>query len=62
MPTVIPQMPRKLVPLLLLLLTFVEENEPQTRDIDALELFSGKRAITRAAQAQGLAAMGFDSA
>lgn len=56
----LPAMPQPLMPLLLLLLQFLENNEQHDRDLDCLELFCGQKAITLAQQKCGLKALGFD--
>ena len=54
------EMPKCLAPLLVVLMEMVEQMEPENRDLDSVELFSGKKAITNAAEQKGLKAMGYD--
>ena len=55
-------MPAPLVPLMLLLLGYLEDKakEQIECDLDCVELFCGKKAITLAQQRAGLKALGFD--
>ena len=56
----LPPLPKPLVPLLLLLLDFLETHAHQECNLDCLELFCGKKAITLAQQKAGLQALGYD--
>ena len=56
----LPPLPKPLVPLLLLLLDFLETHVRQECDLDCLELFCGKKAFTLAQQKAGLQALGYD--
>ena len=53
-------LPKCLAPLMLVIMDLVEKLEPPCRDLDALELFSGKKAITVASSEVGLKAQGYD--
>ena len=49
-----------MLPLLILLLQCLETRGPWQRDKDAVELFSGEKAITNGACKAGLVALGYD--